>query len=425
MKHYLVFFLGLLLRSASMLGQPIEELIEQSFSKNLKLKSFQYLIRSAKHKEYSVSALPAPRISFELQQIPLSNLSVNLLNDPLSQNLSFSQEFPWFGKLNALKNLEERKSLLIKSDSALYWSSLKFELIKRYFLLWKYRQSLALKDSIIVTYEKAIDAARVSFKSSTQPLSESLKLQSELALAKFERSTLKNEYRSILVSLNFLLNSPSDTFSINPTYPQNFDYDSERFEDHYSLSQNPVIKKMSVMIDMQNAEMAVAETELLPDIMLQSMLMRMPNGMILTSNSMSNVNKGGVDYMYGVMASFTLPFLPWSIDGPVQKAESFSLTAKAIELERESMLKELYSELKMLNRSFNLLKQKIRLIQLELLPLLRMNLDLQWSEFLLSKSTISSFLDSSRMYFMKKQELYETEYELALLYYSIQITLGR
>ena len=95
---------------------------------------------------------------------------------------------------------------------------------------------------------------------------------------------------------------------------------------------------------MNEAEITAANRELIPDVMVQATVMRMPNGMILTggprSTEMIQQSARGMamqktDWMYSIMASITLPFAPWSSDTHRQRRTKCDVTNLSIEAEKK------------------------------------------------------------------------------------------
>jgi len=52
---------------------------------------------------------------------------------------------------------------------------------------------------------------------------------------------------------------------------------------------NPSLIAMDRMKEMNEAEITAADRELFPDVMVQAMVMRMPNGMILTADRVQRI----------------------------------------------------------------------------------------------------------------------------------------
>jgi len=109
---------------------------------------------------------------------------------------------------------------------------------------------------------------------------------------------------------------------------------------------NPSLKKMDNMIEMNLAMKNANDKELIPDLMVQGMIMRMPQGMILTAKSDLSMLMPQTEYMYSLMASITLPFAPWSVNKFKAKDEEILSGIKGIEYEKDDMYREMISGLK-------------------------------------------------------------------------------
>ena len=192
------------------------------------------------------------------------------------------------------------------------------------------------------------------------------------------------------------------------------------------IETNPSLVKMKEMIEMNQLEIEANNKELIPDLMVGGMLMRMPRGMFVTTKTdpmMINGN-GETEIMYGLMASVTLPFAPWSSGKYSAKEEELLTTITGIRYEKENMQQELIAELKakfkLLQNSLN----EVRLYSQEVIPLYKKAVEVQLTEFQNNRVTINSLIETIQMLLMKEEALSEAEAEYQKIQAEIESITG-
>jgi len=184
------------------------------------------------------------------------------------------------------------------------------------------------------------------------------------------------------------------------------------------LENNPALRKMDRMQEMNNLEINANRKELFPDLMLQAMLMRMPQGMLLTSKTPvhSLTGMGETEYMFSVMASVTLPFAPWASGKIRTREEELLSSTEGISLEKENMRIMLESKFFGLVNSAESAKKEMRLLKEQVIPIYRQTLDSQMNEFRNNRNSIVNILQTLKMLLMKEEDLAEviTKYQKTL-----------
>jgi outer membrane protein TolC len=184
------------------------------------------------------------------------------------------------------------------------------------------------------------------------------------------------------------------------------------------LNNNPSIKKMSSMIKMSELEVYANNKELIPDVMVQGMVMRMPRGMIVTTKTdpMMINGLGETEYMYSVMASVTLPFMPWSSGRITSKEEELQADISGLSMERKDMQGEMVSELNASLKKLESKREQVGLYENEVIPLYRSAFEAQLGEYRNSRLTINSLIETMRSILAKEEALAEVkmDYEMTL-----------
>jgi outer membrane protein TolC len=192
------------------------------------------------------------------------------------------------------------------------------------------------------------------------------------------------------------------------------------------LENNPALRKMDNMINMNRLEITANEKELIPDLMIQGMLMRMPQGMILTEGSPVHMLDGTAEteYMYSLMASITLPFVPWASGSINNKSQEIEAGIKGIEYEKLNMYRQMRADLESTGKKLESSVNKIKLLKNEVIPLYKEALDSRISEYQNNLSQLSSVIDNIRMYLMKEEELGEAMADREMLLAEVREMTG-
>jgi len=110
-----------------------------------------------------------------------------------------------------------------------------------------------------------------------------LTLQSEIASNETQLLILEKQKEVEIYKINKLLGrnlDSKDVFAVQDFSTEILLSSQSKLEELLGYS-NPSLKKMDRMIEMKNAMIEANNRELIPDLMVQEMFMRMPRGMIL------------------------------------------------------------------------------------------------------------------------------------------------
>lgn len=238
---------------------------------------------------------------------------------------------------------------------------------------------------------------------------------------------MENELNSELIMMNALLGRDLNDDKVDVKYQFDIDTSSLTFENLKDtlLKFNPSINRMDLMMQMNQLDINANSKELIPDIMVQGMLMRMPKGMIVTTQTpMDMLGMGETEYMYSIMASVTLPFMPWSSSKINNREEELLSSIKGIQLEKENMTRDMSATLMMQINKINSLRAKINSLQDNVIPELKNIIEVQRTEFLAGKISIRNIIDNLRMLLMKEEELAEYQAQHQSAMYELQNITG-
>ena len=395
------------------IAQSVDSLIQEAYRNNPQLKSFEYQIQATGFRASSSSAWPAPTLGIEFSQIP-SNSS-NILNDAISNNISISQMFMLGGKLSAMSEMEKRKGRVLEQNLGSFQVKLRAKIKMNYYQLWLLDRQIEVQQRTLSLLNELAQNMQSHVMINRMRQADLYTLQTEVASEKSKiremyskRANLQNVVNALLGRNDFSQSIRTDSIlSANSTLLSEVQL-SERVK-----QANPSLIAMDRMKEMNDAEITAANRELYPDVMLQAMIMRMPNGMILTggprSTEMIQQSAAGMamqktDWMYSIMASITLPFAPWSSGHSTAKSDEMRSTNLSIEAEKNAMQREMIAALRSALNRYSTADSLAGQYQSEILPLTHQSAEAQTVSYQTGQVPITTVLDSRRMELMKQDD---------------------
>jgi outer membrane protein TolC len=181
------------------------------------------------------------------------------------------------------------------------------------------------------------------------------------------------------------------------------------------------------MIKMNKLEINVNDRELIPDLMLRGMVMRMPRGMFVTTKTPVHMldGMGKTEYMYAVMASINLPFAPWSAGKYSAREEELNSTISGLSSEKYNMQRRMLSELKGMIKELKSAENQINLYSKQVIPLYKETLEAQMSEFSNARISINDLINTMQMLVMKEEEEAEFKMNYQMIFSEIENMVGK
>lgn len=415
-----LFFLSLHKSNA----QSVDSLISEAISNNPQLKSLQYKITASEKRTESINTLPAPNFSVEFSQVPTS--SISFINQSLSNNVALSQMFPLGGKLNAMAEVERKNTLVEENNYEIYKINLTAQVKMSYYTLWLIDRKIDVQKKNISLLNDLIKSTESLYYTNKINQADLLTLQSEIASYETQLFILEKQKEAEIYKLNKLLGRNLDSkevyavtdFSVDILSPS-----QSKLEELLS-SLNPSLKKMDSMIGMNKAMLESNSRELIPDLMIQGMLMRMPRGMILTSQSDLSMLPPKTETMYSLMFSINLPFAPWSINKYKAKEEELSAGISSIEYEKNDMQREMTSQLKMALVKYNTAVNLTKLYNSKVIPMYSKAAESQVSAYQNNRTGVFTVIDSYRMLLMQQMNFYMYQADIQMSIAEIEMMVG-
>lgn len=413
-----------LLLSISLHAQSVDSLVAEAVKNNPQLKSLQYKIIASEKRSESINNPPAPNLLVEFSQVPTN--SINILNQSNSNNIALSQMFPLGGKLNAMAEVERKNTLVEGNNYETYKINLIAQVKMSYYTLWLIDRKIDVQKKNISLIDDVIKSIESSYYTNKINQADLLTLQSEIASNETQFLILEKQKEAEIYKINKLLGRNLDSKEVYAE--KDFSADSlslpqPKLEELLADS-NPTLKKMGSMIEMNKAMIEANNRELIPDLMVQGMLMRMPRGMILTSKSDLSMLVPKTETMYSLMFSINLPFAPWSINKYKAKEEELYAGISSIEYEKNDMQREMTSQLKAALVKYNTAVDLTKLYNDKVIPLYSKAAESQVSAYQNNRTGVTTVIDSYRMLLMQQMNYYMSNADIQMSLAEIEMMVG-
>ena len=417
---FIIMFVGI-----SIKAQSVDSLVNEAIANNPQLKSLQYRINASEYRSESINTLPPPNLSVEFSQVPINEYDI--FNQSISNSIALSQMFPLGGKPSAMAEVENINTLIEGNNFDAYKINLIAQVKMSYFNLWLADRKIEIQKKNISLLSDLAKAIEVSFYINKISQADILTVQSEIASNETQLLILEKQREAEVYKLNKLLGrdlNSKDVFALVDFKVDTLALSQDQLEILLADS-NPSLAKMNSMIEMNKAMITANNKELIPDLMVQGMLMRMPRGMILTSQSDLTMLDPRTEVMYSLMFSINLPFAPWSIGKINYKEEELSADIKSIEQEKYDMQREMIAKLKEALVKYKTANQLTELYDKKVVPLYTNATESQIAAYQNGKTGITTLIDSYRMLLMQKMNYYMSKADVQMSLAEIEMMVGR
>jgi len=422
-KHIVML---LLLPGSSALTQSVDTLVQEALKNNPQVASFDHRIQATDSRARAAGAWPAPTIGVEFSQVPTT--SGNLLNDAIANNYSISQMFMLGGKFSAMSEVERRRGGILEENRSAFLVDLRGRVKMNYYRLWLLDRQIEVGERTHNTLNRLVEAMRMQVVTNRVAQADLLSLQAEAASVGARLSDKRAQRIGLLDVLNGLLGRDTMNREVKTdSLPASISLQGrERDLSERLTNTNPSLLAMNRMTEMNEAMIVSARKDLIPDLMVQVMIMRMPNGMLLTSGSRSvdaiqhsamGMPMQKTEWMYSIMASITLPFVPWASERSTAKADEMRTTNLGIAAERDAMRLEMIAALRSALTTYASKDSLAREYLSSILPLAQQSAEAQTIAYQNGKVSVTAVLDARRMELMRQDEYFMVimDREMALI----------
>lgn len=437
MKRYFLILTFIVLQFSQLHAQSLDSLVREALQNNPQLRSLEFQIIAAERKAESVGTLPPPSVGVEFSQIPTS--SANAVNGAISNNISVSQMFMLGGKLGAMSEAEQKRADVIRNRMKTTQTQLRNRVKQTYFQFWLVDRRLETQRSIVNILQKLNTIVEGLVSVNRYKQSDAFALQAEKAALEAKLLQMESEKKAYLYSLNVLLgrNNTAQEIVVDSALAQVQQLPNVEDLSTALLNNNPSLAEMNSMITMNQAEIFATQKEKYPDLMVQGMIMRMPQGMLLTAGSqttadviqrniaMTPATMSGTDWMYSVMFSVTLPFAPWSSARYTAKEDELQASIQSIDYERLNMSRMMTAQVREMFVKYESAKQRGEKYRNEILPLSRKTVEVLSGSFQSGQVPITTILDAMRMLAMREEEFAMVTVDAHMAASDIEFMIGK
>lgn len=420
----LLVIIIILLIGSNVKAQSIDSLVNEAIANNPQLKSLQFRVKASEFRSESINFLPPPNLSVEFSQIPINEY--NIINQSISNNIALSQMFPLGGKLSAMSEVEKKNTLIEGDNFEAYRLSLIAQLKMSYFNLWLIDRKIEIQKSNISLLKDFARSIESGFYTNRISQADLLSIQSEIASNDAQLLIIEKQRETAIYTINKFLGrnlNSKEVFAVADFEVDSLVINQAKLEEVLN-DLNPSLTKMDNMIDMNKAMITANNKELIPDLMVQGMLMRMPKGMVLTASSDLTMLEPKTEIMYSLMFSINLPFAPWSIGKLNNKEEELVTGISSIEQEKIDMQRDMTVKLKEVLVKYKTAIELTELYDKNVIPLYTNATESQTTAYQNGKTSISTVLDSYRMLLMQKMNYYMAKADVQMSLAEVEMMVG-
>jgi outer membrane protein TolC len=271
-----------------------------------------------------------------------------------------------------------------------------------YYQLWLLDRKIELQKNTIELLRLAESDGQNRLLTGAASQADLYMLQAERASLEAQLLSLQQERALRLLDANTLIGRDQLDTPIQPLRELSIEEPAAE----PNVASTPMLQQMQSMIQMNQAMALAGRKEKYPDLMLQAMVMRMPRGMVLTTSSEMTMPMRKTDYMYGVMASITLPFLPWSKNRYDARAKEYDAMTDALNYKQASMRREINRQIAAAETKRSTAKRLYQQYKDAVLPQMHMAVQSQLTALQAGNRSMSSFLQTLKMSTMEEMNMY-------------------
>lgn len=382
-------------------GQLIlDELISEA------VKNSPEIIAAKKRYDASLDRVPQAKsldnlqVGFEFMKIPRGTIKLDKTM-PADRKLTFSQMFPFFGKLSL-------KGKIALVESQMYAASYKdkeLEIInevkKAYYDLFLNYKEVELNQQSLDLLNSIVKTAEVKYVVGDVEQEAIFKINLEIARFNNDILNLEQERQSKITLINTLLNREPEAPIGEPQLKEyiSFNYDMNRLY-RLTVENNPQLLMFSYMIDKGEYAEKLARKSFLPDVML--------------GTAFSGLASGTGIGAWDLMMSFSVPLWFWSKQRyEIKEAVNNLEEAKAA---YQAMKNKALSRTKDFVVKIETARNKIKLYKDNMTPIIESSIESSLSALRSGHGDFMMLLDSERMLVQTKMNYYSAlvEYNMNL-----------
>jgi len=375
-------------------GLSLQSLVKEATEKNPEIIAAKKRWEAAKARVPQAKALASPTIGLSFKKIPRGSLKLDETAS-LDRMLSISQMFPFFGKLS----LKGKVSLVESQMIASAYKHKELEIIEQvksaYYNLYLNYREIELREQSLKFLEGIAKIAEAKYIVGDLPQESLFKIDLEIARLSNAIRNLSHEQSAKKTYLNALLNRPPESQLGRPELEEDRSFNKDLDTLYKSTLENhPELLIFFYAIEKNKFSKDLAKKGLLPDLMAEIGLRGLGSGSF------------GV---WDLMLAFTVPFWFWTKQRYEVKEAIANLEEAKVAY--EAMKNKALAQTKDFAMKIEIAKDKIRLYQSNLIPILESSIESSLAAFRTGKGDLMMLLDNERMLIETKLDYYKAQVE--------------
>lgn len=236
-------------------GQSLDSLLQLGLERNPQVR--------AAHKDFEAAMQDVDQIALQDPTLSVGYFisPVETRVGPQRVRLSLSQMFPWFGTLEAQRDVSALKAQAQYQEYLDEREKLRLQIKEAFYPLYQISSSIDLQQDNLNVLQSYRELTKVKYESGTVPLSNILKVNLLEEEVNTEISILREELRYYEAVINNLLNR-ADTIAVEVPDTLTFEVTPSSFE----LSHHPQIEKILKLQESAEAEEELAAKRGMPQL---------------------------------------------------------------------------------------------------------------------------------------------------------------
>jgi outer membrane protein TolC len=352
-------------------------------------------------------SLDNPTLGVEFEKIPRGTLKFNRVM-PKDRMLSIAQMFPLFGKLSLKGKIAVVESQMFAAEYKNKELEVINEVKNAYYNLYMNYKELELSEQSLIFLQGIAKTAEAKYIVGEISQEEVLKIHLEIAKLNNAIENLRKERKAKETRINFLINGEPESEVAKPQLSEDIDFDKDLSSLYkFTLENQPELLIFSYAIEKNKFAKSLAKKSFFPDLMSEITL--------------RGVTSGAVG-PWDLMLAFSVPLWFWT----KQRYEVKEAIANLEEAEAayQAMKNKALWETKDLYTKTEIAKNKIRLYNINLIPILESSIESSLADFRSGKGNFMMLLDTQRMFLETKMDYYKVLAEYNMNLADLERTLG-
>ncbi len=409
MKSKILILVGLLsvLSNAQQSDSvSLSSFINEALNANYKLKASRSSVQAARTRIDQATMWVAPQVAVSLMDNPLTSL--NPLNG-MEREYSMTQMIPFPGKTSSFQNAAKANAAFAEDVYGAEERAIITEVKKQYVMIYSAQRRIDVNLANQELLKQMIASVRSKYAVGLASQADILRLEIELSKLENQRATLEHDLRIPEAMINTLRALPPTTpvGRISDITLSPFSINKEDLAAR-AVAQRRELSAMKNEVEMNKAELAMAQNERFPDLMIGGLYKE----------------KTGMPDTWELMLGISIPIAPWvsgKIGGRIEENEFKLQRSEALVSDMETMVR--FEVVDTWTKAKAHWEQAER-YRTSIIPNAQQTLESLLSAYQTGKADFLSLIDSFRMLQMYKMEYYMEVADYLMHRYDLERAIG-